>query len=162
MGKRKRKQGFEAEQNPVFEEEIEAEFLPLSNVMAIVRSAIPEVPPENLGETTVLGTKMRTGKKVKFSKCFQDLLQSCVADFIHIIATKLWMTSRAGLTTFTDEDILQAMESLGIDQYSTTLRLFMNDYREMVYQVLTKRLNKTLAGAIPAQQDDSYLALRDA
>jgi hypothetical protein len=86
---------------------------------------------------------------------FQDLLEVCVAEFIHIIAAKLWLgDSSIKRQIFTDEDILQAMEGLGIGQYSTILRLFMNDYRELVFDVLTKRLNKSLT-------PDVLLQLRD-
>jgi hypothetical protein len=136
-------------------EQVEAEFLPRMNVMNIAKSVIPKTVPENLGSKTVFGKKIRTGIPVKLEKSFQDLLEVCVAEFIHIIAAKLWLgDSSIKRQIFTDEDILHAMEGLGIGQYSTILRLFMNDYRELVFDVLTKRLNKSLT-------PDVLLQLRD-
>jgi hypothetical protein len=124
-----------------WEEEIEAEFLPLLNVMSIVRSCIPK-DPIDFGETAI-GIKMSRRKKSKIGKSFQVLMQQCVGEFIQIIATQLYQRLCKSLSvgiTFTDEDILSSMESLQINQYSTTLRLFMNDYRELVYEVFKKRL----------------------
>jgi len=108
-----------------FEEELEAELLPLSNVMSIVRSVIPEKSDFQ-------------DRKIKCSKPFQKLLLRCLAEFFHIVAVKLHQT---GKRVFTDEDVLQAMESLGINQYATILRLFMSDYRELAFSVQQRGQN---------------------
>ena len=131
----------------IFEEKTEAEFLPLNCVMKVARLCVPRHPPSTLGESTILNQPMRSGKVVKFSASFQVLLQQCIAEFIQVIAAKLHMDRPNGKRTFTDEDVLRALEALGIEQYSTTLRLFMTDYREMVFDVLTRRLNRSLGTA---------------
>lgn len=129
----------------IHNEEVEAELLPLHNVLSIVHSAIPDLSfLDQLPDETAIGLKLKKSKKLLLKKSFKTLIQQCVAEFIQVIATKLWMDKSKN--TFTDEDILAAMESLGISQYSTILRLFMNDYREMVFDVLTRRLNRSLAG----------------
>ena len=139
-----------------WKEELEAEFLPVANVMSLVKSVIPQTVPAGLNSHTLMGRKVLKDKPVKLGKSFRDLLQVCVAEFIHVIAGKLLLSGRKGeRNTFTDEDILHAMEGLGIGQYSTILRLFMNDYRELVFDVLTKRLNKSLT-------PDVLLGIRDA
>lgn len=129
----------------IHNEEVEAELLPLHNVLSIVHSAIPDLSfLDQLPDETAIGLKLRKSKKLLLKKSFKTLIQQCLAEFIQVIATKLWMDKSKN--TFTDEDILAAMESLGISQYSIILRLFMNDYREMVFDVLTRRLNRSLAG----------------
>ena len=132
-------------------EQVEADMLPLHNLMQIARSAVPlEAAPISCSVPPPSGKRAK--KKVKFTKGFQQLLSLCVSEFIHILACKLYL-SHGNRQTHTDEDVLQAMEALGISQYSTTLRVFMNDYRELVFNVLTRRLNSTLALAPPPSTD---------
>ena len=52
----------------------------------------------------------------------------------------LGIANRTTTVVVSDEDVLSAMDSLGINQYSLYLRLFMSDYREMAYNVMMKRL----------------------
>jgi histone H3/H4 len=115
----------------IFEEDVEIEFLPIHNIKQIVRSCLPETDP-------------LTGRKIRVTKNFYLLLSDILAEFIHIICTKLFISLNIGdkgtTTVISDEDILTAMESLGINQYSVFLRLFMSDYREMAYNVMMKRL----------------------
>ena len=119
----------------VEEEEVEADFLPLNNVMSIVKSAIPSACPPSGGQVMVERKRgsSSVGKRVKCSKRFHKLLLRCLAEFFHILAVKLAARQHDNKRIFTDEDILQAMESLGINQYSTCLRVFMSDYRELVF-----------------------------
>jgi len=132
--RRKRKTGNDPSEsvNPdIFEEDVEAEFLPMNNIKAIVRMCLPEVDP-------------RSGKKYQVSKSFYILLSDIIAEFIHIVCCKLYLSlqiaSRPVTVVISDEDVLSAMESLGITQYSALLRLYMSDYREMAYNVMMKRL----------------------
>ena len=116
-----------------FSEEIESELLPLFNVMSIVKFCLPsKCPPAlRIGPPLSRRSGETTAKKVKCSMKFQKLLLRCVSEFFHIVAIKLFQMNKR---TFTDEDILQAMESLGINQYSTCLRVFMSDYRELLFR----------------------------
>ena len=165
MTKRKRLDG------SFWTEEVEEHLLPLHNVMSIVRNALPREPIEILeGSRTALGNTVSKRRKAKIGKCFQSLLQECVSEFIQIISCKLWLKTprpaNVGIT-FTDEDILHAMESLKLSQYSTTLRLFMNDYRELAYDVFRRRLEETLVeplGLPPSHNDEferELLAIMD-
>jgi|LauGreDrversion4_2_1035121.scaffolds.fasta_scaffold523354_2 hypothetical protein len=114
-----------------FEEDIEAEFLPMNNIKSIVRMCLPEKDPA-------------TGKKYQVSKSFYLLLSDIIAEFLHLVCCKLYISlhidAQPATVVISDEDILSAMESLGITQYSVLLRLFMSDYREMAYNVMMKRL----------------------
>jgi hypothetical protein len=126
---------------------VEADLLPLHNLMSIVRSVVPDYSESALVSSIpppATGAVCDEKKRVKFTAGFQQLLSLCVSEFIHIVACKLFL-SQQHKQTRTDEDVLQAMESLGISQYSTCLRVFMNDYRELVFNVLTRRLNSSLA-----------------
>lgn len=130
--------------NPdIFEEDVEAEFLPMNNIKAIVRMCLPDKDPE-------------TGKKYQVSKSFYILLSDIIAEFIHLVCCKLYVAHQIGsrevTVGITDEDVLSAIESLGITQYSVLLRLFMSDYREMAYNVMMKRLGLQ-------QSDGGLLAL---
>ena len=127
----------------ILNEDIEGEFLPRFNVMKIVRNCI--------GNGVVSEPRSDSNKKprgIRYSRDFQILLLKCVAEFMHMIAIKLRHKK-----TINDEDILCAMESLGINQYSTYLRLFMADYRQMVYDVSLKR-SATDVCSPPAITDD--------
>lgn len=137
-----------AEANLKFEEEVEGEYLPLHNVMSIVRSVIPS-------EMAVPG---KGNKKVKLSKSFQIMMLKCIAEFIHLISIKL-----RHKRTVSDEDMLAAMEALGINQYSTYLRLFMSDYREMVFNLFIQRLGSVASmPALGSPEDEACkLALPD-
>ena len=135
----------------IFEEDVEAEFLPMHNIKNIVRMCLPETDP-------VTGLH----RKYQISKSFYLLLSDIIAEFIHIVCCKLYISleigSRPATVVISDEDVLGAMESLGITQYSVLLRLFMSDYREMAYNVMMKRLglqqseSGLLALAAPTEQ----------
>ena len=135
----------------IFEEDVEAEFLPMHNIKNIVRMCLPETDP-------VTGLQ----RKYQISKSFYLLLSDIIAEFIHIVCCKLYISleigSRPATVVISDEDVLGAMESLGITQYSVLLRLFMSDYREMAYNVMMKRLglqqseSGLLALAAPTEQ----------
>jgi hypothetical protein len=129
----------------IFDEEIEGEFLPRFNVMKIARNCIGTgamSEPQS-------DSKLKARRGVRFSKDFQILLLKCVAEFMHMIAIKL-----RNKKTINDEDILFAMESLGINQYSTHLRLFMADYRQMVYDVSLRRSEELQT--VPALTDPNH------
>jgi len=135
--------------NPdIFEEDVEAEFLPMNNIKAIVRMCLPDKDPA-------------TGKKYQVSKSFYLLLSDIIAEFIHLVCCKLYTShhigSREVTVGITDEDVLSAMESLGITQYSVLLRLFMSDYREMAYNVMMKRLGlqQSAAGLLALAPPDA-------
>ena len=130
--------------NPdIFEEDVEAEFLPMNNIKAIVRMCLPDKDPI-------------TGKKYQVSKSFYILLSDIIAEFIHLVCCKLYLSHQIGsrevTVGITDEDMLSAIEALGITQYSVLLRLFMSDYREMAYNVMMKRFGLQ-------QSDGGLLAL---
>ena len=126
--KRRRKRGkgreFVASSSLVFDEEIEAEYLPMNNIKSIVKFVLP---------------KLVFGKKLKVNQSFYVLLSKLIGEFIHIICSKIYL-SLNNKSTINDEDLLSVIESLGISQYSVLLRVFMSDYREMGYNVMMKRL----------------------
>ena len=107
----------------VFTEKTESEFLPLHNVMNIARSVVPE------------GTR--------FTESAKEYLQTVLSEFLHVFAAKLVL---GGKTAVNDEDCLQVIESLGLVQYSTILKVFMSDYREMSYNIMLHRLQEIGAG----------------
>jgi histone H3/H4 len=113
------------EETPTFNDPVEAEFLPMHNIKSIVRMILPE--------------KNAAGKKVKVTRQFYHLLSRMVAEFFHVIASQIYLTIRSK-SIVNEEDILAAIESLGMTQYVLPLRVFMNDYRVLTYKVITKRL----------------------
>lgn len=108
-----------------FTEPVEAEYLPMHNIMKIARAAVPA--------------------KTKFTKKFQLLLSTIVSEFLHLIAAKLHL-SFPEKKVVNDEDCIQLIESLGIQQYSTILKVFMSDYRELTFNTLLQRINRLGAG----------------
>lgn len=107
-----------------FHEDVEAELLPLHNIKSVVRMVLP---------------KKVNGKTIRVTASFYRLLSRCVAEFIHVTVAQLHLSIR-NKSIINEEDILGAMEALGISQYSLPLRVFMNDYRVLTYKVITKRL----------------------
>ena len=63
----------------VFEEDVEAEFLPMNNIKSIVRMCLPEIDPA-------------TGKKYQVSQSFYLLLSDIISEFLHLVCCKLYLS----------------------------------------------------------------------
>lgn len=86
-------------------------WLPIANVARIMKSALPP--------------------NAKISKEAKECVQECVSEFVSFITSeasdKCIYEKRK---TVNGEDILFAMASLGMDQYSSVLQIYLAKYRE--------------------------------
>ncbi|KAF5781146.1 putative transcription factor Hap3/NF-YB family [Helianthus annuus] len=61
----------------------------------------------------------------------KELMQRCVSEFIGLITTEAVETChQQKRVTLNGEDIIDAMESLGFEDYAPLLNIFKNRYRE--------------------------------
>ncbi|KAG5418936.1 hypothetical protein I9W82_003654 [Candida metapsilosis] len=86
-------------------------FLPIANVGRVMKKALPE--------------------RAKLSKESKECVQECVSEFISFItsqaADKCKLEKRK---TLNGEDILWAMYTLGFENYSETLKIYLAKYRQ--------------------------------
>ncbi|KAK4700341.1 nuclear transcription Y subunit beta, partial [Phenoliferia sp. Uapishka_3] len=120
----------------ITEQEIEAwkeqdqRFLPIANVGRIMKKCLPN--------------------QTKVSKDAKECVQECTSEFISFItseaAERCLMEKRK---TINGEDILFAMTTLGFENYSEALRIYLAKYRQ--HQATTgKRSGKKARGSGPA------------
>ena len=101
-------------------------FLPVANIARIMKRVLP-------GNT-------------KIAKDAKEAIQACVSEFISFVTSeasdKCQLEKRK---TINGEDLLWAMNTLGFDQYSGPLLVYLNKYRESVKGEKPGKLTKTEA-----------------
>ncbi|KAK9453879.1 Bchap3 [Dipodascopsis uninucleata] len=110
---------FEAESsshpNDEYEVKEQDRWLPIANVARIMKMALPE--------------------NAKISKEAKECMQECVSEFISFITSEASeKCSAEKRKTVNGEDILFAMTSLGFENYSETLKIYLAKYREFIAQ----------------------------
>ncbi|KAJ2845745.1 transcriptional activator hap3 [Coemansia erecta] len=88
-------------------------FLPIANVARIMKRALPE--------------------NAKIAKEAKETVQECVSEFISFITSEASdRCHQEKRKTINGEDILWAMQSLGFENYTEALKIYLNKYRESV------------------------------
>ncbi|KAI8621389.1 histone-fold-containing protein [Chytriomyces sp. MP71] len=91
--------------------------LPIANVARLMKRALPE--------------------NAKIAKDTKDCMQECVSEFISFVTSEA--ADRCALEkrkTVNGDDILWALQSLGFDNYSETLKTYLAKYREVSIAIL--------------------------
>jgi len=106
-------------------------FLPVANIARIMKRVLP-------GNT-------------KIAKDAKEAIQACVSEFISFVTSeasdKCQLEKRK---TINGEDLLWAMNTLGFDQYSGPLLVYLNKYRESVKGEKPGKLTKAEAAGTAA------------
>jgi len=101
-------------------------WLPIANVARIMKSALPE--------------------NAKIAKEAKECMQECVSEFISFITSEASeKCQQEKRKTVNGEDILFAMTSLGFENYSEALKIYLARYRETL---LASQKSTGAAGAI--------------
>ncbi|KAJ8103180.1 histone-fold-containing protein [Lipomyces tetrasporus] len=101
--------------NGDYEVKEQDKWLPIANVARIMKMALPE--------------------NAKISKEAKECMQECVSEFISFITSEASeKCSAEKRKTVNGEDILFAMTSLGFENYSETLKIYLAKYREFIAQ----------------------------
>ncbi|CEP15917.1 hypothetical protein [Parasitella parasitica] len=86
-------------------------FLPIANVARIMKKALPE--------------------NAKIAKEAKECVQECVSEFISFITSEASdRCQQEKRKTINGEDILWAMQSLGFENYTEALKIYLGKYRE--------------------------------
>ncbi|ORE15244.1 nuclear transcription factor Y subunit B-3 [Rhizopus microsporus] len=86
-------------------------FLPIANVARIMKKALPE--------------------NAKIAKEAKECVQECVSEFISFITSEASdRCQQEKRKTINGEDILWAMQSLGFENYTEALKIYLAKYRE--------------------------------
>lgn len=86
-------------------------FLPIANVARIMKGTLPD--------------------NAKIAKESKECVQECVSEFISFITSEAAeRCTQEKRKTINGDDILSAMQSLGFDNYSETLKIYLSKYRE--------------------------------
>ncbi|KAI8997801.1 nuclear transcription factor Y subunit B-3 [Pilobolus umbonatus] len=87
-------------------------YLPIANVARIMKKALPE--------------------NAKIAKEAKECVQECVSEFISFITSESSdRCQQEKRKTINGEDILWAMQSLGFENYTETLKIYLAKYREV-------------------------------
>jgi histone H3/H4 len=87
-------------------------FLPIANVARIMKKTLPE--------------------NAKISKEAKETVQECASEFISFLTSEASdRCLQEKRKTINGEDILYAMQALGFDNYSETLKLYLLKFREV-------------------------------
>ncbi|KAF2224185.1 histone-fold-containing protein [Elsinoe ampelina] len=110
-GKEEGQQEMSHDYPPEYEVKEQDRWLPIANVARLMKTALPE--------------------NAKIAKEAKECLQECVSEFISFItseaAEKCQQEKRK---TVNGEDIIFAMTSLGFENYSEALKIYLSRYRE--------------------------------
>ncbi|CAO3703879.1 unnamed protein product [Rhizopus stolonifer] len=86
-------------------------FLPIANVARIMKKALPD--------------------NAKIAKEAKECVQECVSEFISFITSEASdCCQQEKRKTINGEDILWAMQSLGFENYTEALKIYLAKYRE--------------------------------
>ncbi|KAI9258469.1 nuclear transcription factor Y subunit B-3 [Sporodiniella umbellata] len=87
-------------------------FLPIANVARIMKKALPD--------------------NAKIAKEAKECVQECVSEFISFITSEASdRCQQEKRKTINGEDILWAMQSLGFENYTEALKIYLSKYREV-------------------------------
>jgi histone H3/H4 len=87
-------------------------FLPIANVARIMKKALPD--------------------NAKISKDAKETVQECVSEFISFVTSEASdRCAQEKRKTINGEDVLWAMQSLGFENYATSLKVYLTKYREV-------------------------------
>lgn len=103
----------DAQPNSAYEFEVKEQdrWLPIANVARIMKMALPE--------------------NAKIAKEAKECMQECVSEFISFITSEASeKCQQEKRKTVNGEDILFAMTSLGFENYSEALKIYLSRYRE--------------------------------
>ncbi|KAK9382670.1 histone-fold-containing protein [Kockiozyma suomiensis] len=99
--------------NGDYEVKEQDKWLPIANVARIMKMALPD--------------------NAKISKEAKECMQECVSEFISFITSEASeKCSAEKRKTVNGEDILFAMTSLGFENYSETLKIYLAKYRQFI------------------------------
>jgi nuclear transcription Y subunit beta len=115
-----------------FEVKEQDRWLPIANVARIMKMALPE--------------------NAKIAKDTKECMQECVSEFISFITSEASeKCQQEKRKTVNGEDILFAMTTLGFQNYSEALKIYLSKYREIEthpnLQGPTTRADRPAAGA---------------
>ncbi|KAF1836686.1 hypothetical protein BDW02DRAFT_493076 [Decorospora gaudefroyi] len=97
-----------------FEVKEQDRWLPIANVARIMKMALPD--------------------NAKIAKEAKECMQECVSEFISFITSEASeKCQQEKRKTVNGEDILFAMTSLGFENYSEALKIYLSRYREVSY-----------------------------
>ncbi|PVU87678.1 hypothetical protein BB560_006453 [Smittium megazygosporum] len=114
-------------------------YLPIANVARIMKRALPE--------------------NAKISKEAKEAVQECVSEFISFVTSEASdRCQQEKRKTINGEDILWAMHSLGFENYSDALKLYLGRYREINKPEKDAELLKTDDGMYSAQNSTAAAA----
>ncbi|KAI8374946.1 histone-fold-containing protein [Choanephora cucurbitarum] len=103
-------------------------FLPIANVARIMKKALPE--------------------NAKIAKEAKECVQECVSEFISFITSEASdRCQQEKRKTINGEDILWAMQSLGFENYTEALKIYLGKYRE------TTKIERT-SGTAKEKEDE--------
>lgn len=101
----------DAKDAAILAREIAPADIPIANVLRIMKSALPE--------------------NAKIAKEAKECVQECISEFISFITSEASeKCSQEKRKTVNGEDILFAMTSLGFENYSEALKIYLTKYRE--------------------------------
>lgn len=115
-------------------------WLPIANVARIMKNALPE--------------------NAKIAKEAKECMQECVSEFISFITSEASeKCQQEKRKTVNGEDILFAMTSLGFENYSEALKVYLSKYREQQNQSNRERVmdNNTgwQGGMMPGEKGEN-------
>jgi nuclear transcription Y subunit beta len=98
-------------------------FLPVANIGRIIKNNLPN--------------------EVKLSKEAKETFQECVSEFISFITSEA--SEKCNLEkrkTINGDDIIHALTTLGFDHYTSTLKIYLEKYRDSQKLVTDKGNNE--------------------
>ncbi|KAH9873646.1 hypothetical protein IAQ61_004270 [Plenodomus lingam] len=111
-----------------FEVKEQDRWLPIANVARIMKMALPD--------------------NAKIAKEAKECMQECVSEFISFITSEASeKCQQEKRKTVNGEDILFAMTSLGFENYSEALKIYLSRYRETLLANQNKPTGQFAAGA---------------
>lgn len=117
----------DAQDAAILAREIAPADIPIANVLRIMKAALPE--------------------NAKIAKEAKECVQECISEFISFITSEASeKCSQEKRKTVNGEDILFAMTSLGFENYSEALKIYLTKYRENA-KLLEDRQDSTMNGA---------------
>jgi len=77
--------------------------------------------------------KLALDEKGKFSKSGKLGVLECLSEFISFVTSEASeICKKDNRKTITPEDIICSLDALNFDHYTTTLRLYINKYRNVI------------------------------
>lgn len=112
-----------------FEVKEQDRWLPIANVARIMKMALPD--------------------NAKIAKEAKECMQECVSEFISFITSEASeKCQQEKRKTVNGEDILFAMTSLGFENYSEALKIYLSRYREIGGTRPSSQIRTSLPGSL--------------